>query len=170
MWLYENDYDNKVRYILGIEGTRPLFCVGINPSTAEPGSLDRTLQSVQRHAYSAGFDSWIMFNVYPQRATFPDDLHLEIDPILHEKNMKWIEDYLGRYETPTIWAAWGTLIEKRAYLRNCLSDMVKIANGRNAQWVQFGAPSKKGHPHHPLYLRNDVLPSPFTPLTNCIDV
>ena len=60
------------RYVLGRVGRRPLVCIGINPSTAQPGALDPTLKSVERLANANGFDSWIMFNVYPQRATNPN--------------------------------------------------------------------------------------------------
>ena len=49
----------------GAGGRRPLVCIGINPSTAQPGALDPTLKSVERLANANGFDSWIMFNVYP---------------------------------------------------------------------------------------------------------
>ncbi|MFR6424354.1 MAG: DUF1643 domain-containing protein, partial [Oscillospiraceae bacterium] len=47
----------------------PLICIGINPSTAQPGDLDNTLKSVERIALGNGYDSFTMFNVYPQRAT-----------------------------------------------------------------------------------------------------
>jgi hypothetical protein len=49
-WLYENNEDNTVRYILGTKGKKPLLCFGINPSTAEPEKLDNTLKSVERVA------------------------------------------------------------------------------------------------------------------------
>ena len=33
--------------------------------------------------------------------------------------------------------------------------MTAIGNAFHAKWYQAGKPSKKGHPHHPLYLRKD---------------
>jgi hypothetical protein len=33
--------------------------------------------------------------------------------------------------------------------------MVSIGEAYNAQWLCAGKRSKKGHPHHPLYLRKD---------------
>ena len=59
-WIYENDSIQGNRYILGTKGVKPLLCFGINPSTAKPGELDNTLQSVARLALNNGFDSWIM--------------------------------------------------------------------------------------------------------------
>ena len=53
--------------------------------------------------------------------------------------------------------AWGTIVEKRDYLKGCLSDMVEIGNEYGAIWYHAGKPSVKGHPHHPLYLKKDSL-------------
>ncbi len=39
-WIYENDQDNQIRYVLGTRGENPLLCFGINPSTAKPNNLD----------------------------------------------------------------------------------------------------------------------------------
>ncbi len=74
LWYYEPHTYQPYRYVLGRVGRRPLVCIGINPSTAQPGALDPTLKSVERLANANGFDSWIMFNVYPQRATNPNDM------------------------------------------------------------------------------------------------
>ena len=71
-WLYVPDFYTDYRYILGTRGERPLICIGINPSTAAPDDLDNTLKSVERIALGNGFDSFIMFNVYAQRATRPE--------------------------------------------------------------------------------------------------
>lgn len=68
-WLYVPHTYSEYRYILGTRGLKPLICVGINPSTAAPDALDPTLQSAQRIALNNGYDSFLMFNVYAQRAT-----------------------------------------------------------------------------------------------------
>ena len=49
-WLYVPPYYTEYRYILGTRGENPLICIGINPSTAQPGDLDNTLKSVERIA------------------------------------------------------------------------------------------------------------------------
>lgn len=154
-WLYAPNFYSEYRYILGTRGKNPLICIGINPSTAEPDNLDNTLKSVERIAHGNGFDSFIMFNVYAQRATNPDDMEKECNAQLHEENMKAFRHVLAIAERPTVWAAWGTIIEKRDYLPACVMDMVQIGQECNARWVCVGAISKKGHPHHPLYLRKD---------------
>ena len=111
IWYYEPHTYQPYRYVLGRVGRHPLVCIGINPSTAQPGALDPTLKSVERLAAANGFDSWIMFNVYPQRATDPNDMDRVPDRALCDENLRWL--------------------------------------------------SKKGHPHHPLYLRKDSTPEPF---------
>jgi len=156
-WLYVPNYYSEYRYILGTRGEKPLICVGINPSTAAPDDLDNTLKSVERVAHHNGFDSFIMFNVYAQRATDPDDMELNYNQSLHAENMKAF-DYALSLDTncsPAVWAAWGTIIEKRDYLPDCVRDMIAIGNSRGARWFSAGKKSKKGHPHHPLYLRKD---------------
>ena len=157
-WLYVPSTFAPYRYILGTRGRDPLICIGINPSTAVPGALDNTLKSVERIAAHNGFDSFIMFNVYAQRATNPDDMDTACNLSLHRENMaafRYVLEGCGEGVTPTVWAAWGTIIEKRPYLLDCLADMLAIGETYGARWVTAGRRSKAGHPHHPLYLRKD---------------
>ena len=160
-WLYAPNFYSEYRYILGTRGKNPLICIGINPSTAQPGALDNTLKSVERIALGNGFDSFIMFNVYAQRATKPDDMERQCNPRLHQENMEAFRYVLSIAEQPTVWAAWGAIIEKRSYLSDCVRDMLQIGQEYGASWQCAGAISKKGHPHHPLYLRKDEKLRPF---------
>ena len=160
-WLYCPNFYSEYRYILGTRGKNPLICIGINPSTARPDDLDNTLKSVERIALGNGFDSFIMFNVYAQRATNPDTMEKICNPLLHQENLKAFRYVLGLSEHPAVWAAWGTIIEKRPYLPDCVMDMVKAGQEFGARWYCAGAVSKKGHPHHPLYLRKDEKIRPF---------
>ena len=160
-WLYAPNFYSEYRYILGTRGKNPLICVGINPSTAKPDALDNTLKSVQRIADGNGFDSFLMFNVYAQRATRPDDMERVCNEKLHEENMKAFRHLLSIGEKPAVWAAWGAIIEKRKYLPACVADMLRISREYDAEWFCAGPISKKGHPHHPLYLRKDEKLKPF---------
>ena len=157
-WLYVPDFYTEYRYILGTRGQNPLICIGVNPSTAAPDDLDNTLKSVSRIAAGNGFDSWIMFNVYAQRATRPEDMDRELNRQLHQANMaafEYILQNVAQGLRPAVWAAWGTIIEKRPYLPGCVRDMVALGRRYNARWLCAGKCSAKGHPHHPLYLRKD---------------
>ena len=163
-WIYVPDFYTEYRYILGTRGENPLICIGVNPSTAEPGNLDNTLKSVQRIAAGNGFDSFIMFNVYAQRATRPDDMDRERNERLHRENMRafaWVLSQVGEGHRPAVWAAWGAVIEKRGYLPGCVRDMVEVGKRFGAEWLCAGKRSVRGHPHHPLYLRKDEKTLPF---------
>lgn len=160
-WIYAPNFYSEYRYILGTRGKNPLICIGINPSTAKPDDLDNTLKSVERIALGNGFDSFIMFNVYAQRATDPDAMEKDCNVQLHKENLEAFRYVLSISDAPAVWAAWGTIIEKRPYLPECLRDMLSEGERFGAQWFCAGAVSKKGHPHHPLYLRKDEKLKPF---------
>lgn len=154
-WLYAPNFYSEYRYILGTRGSNPLICIGINPSTAEPDHLDNTLKSVERIALGNGFDSFLMFNVYAQRATNPDDMEKQCNFALHRENLEAFRYVLSLSPRPAIWAAWGAILEKREYLRRCVADFAAAGQEAGARWYCAGAVTKKGHPHHPLYLRKD---------------
>ena len=160
-WLYAPNFYSEYRYILGTRGKNPLICIGINPSTAQPGDLDNTLKSVERIAIGNGFDSFLMFNVYAQRATDPDAMEKVCNLALHRENLEAFRYVLSISEAPAVWAAWGTIIEKRDYLPACLQDMLLAGQEYGASWYCAGKVSKKGPPHHPLYLRKDEKLRPF---------
>ena len=124
---------------------------------------DNTLKSVERIALGNGYDSFIMFNVYAQRATRPDDMERTLNPQLHTENMAAFRYALEQTKSgrPAIWAAWGNIIEKRPYLPSCVRDMIAVGQDFDAQWFSAGKRSTKGHPHHPLYLRKDSPLDPF---------
>ena len=160
-WLYAPNFYSEYRYLLGTRGSNPLICIGINPSTAKPDALDNTLKSVERIALGNGFDSFLMFNVYAQRATSPDDMEKVYNPALHRENLEAFRYILSISDKPAVWAAWGAIIEKRPYLPDCVRDLVGAGEAFGASWYCAGAITKKGHPHHPLYLRKDEKLRPF---------
>ena len=108
-----------------------------------------------------------MFNVYAQRATRPQDMEKERNEALHRENMAAFAYALSLSPAPAVWAAWGTVIEQRPYLPSCVRDMVDIGEQYGARWFTAGARSKKGHPHHPLYLRKDSVLEPFDARAYC---
>ena len=105
-WLYAPNFYSEYRYLLGTRGKNPLICIGINPSTARPDALDNTLKSVERIALGNGFDSFLMFNVYAQRATSPDDMEKVYNPALHKENLEAFRYILSISDKPSVWAAW----------------------------------------------------------------
>ena len=145
--------DNNYRYALGVNGKNPLIFFGINPSTATPENYDQTMKRAKYFALKNNYDSWIMFNIYPQRATNPNNLANECDENIHKENIKIINKLIP--SNSTIVAAWGNLITKRAYLINCLIDIVKALKNKEIKWKRISCLTKKGNPKHLLYLSND---------------
>ncbi|MBU5627094.1 DUF1643 domain-containing protein [Oscillibacter sp. MSJ-2] len=160
-WLYVPPRYEEYRYLLGTRGERPLICVGINPSTAAPDRLDNTLKSVERVAKFNGYDSFLMFNVYAQRATNPNDMERSCNASLHRENWNAFRYALSCSSAPAVWAAWGAIVEKRGYLCDCLRDLTALGRTCGARWFSAGPILKSGHPHHPLYLKKDSLLRPF---------
>ena len=116
--IYEKS--NNCRYALGIEGKNPLIFLGVNPSTATPDNYDQTMKRARYFALenkfkiADKFDSWIMFNIYPQRATNPNDLDKKRDNVIHEENIKIIKKLLPPHST--VIATWGNSIAKKKIL------------------------------------------------------
>ena len=101
-------------------------------------------------------------------------MDLTLNETLHRENMRAFEYILknvGEGVSPSVWAAWGTIIEKRPYLKDCVLDMVSLGRKYGAKWYSAGKRSVKGHPHHPLYLRKDASTEEFdivAYLENCL--
>ncbi len=150
-WLYKNDLQNSIRYVLGTKGSRPLVCIGVNPSTATPNRLDATLRSVKRLTKANGYDSWLMINLYPVRAIHPKGLPYTFNKTIHYKNLECISRTIS-WENATIWAAWGNAIERRPYLISCLEDIVTVLSKKKCRWAHIGTMTRLGHPRHPLYV------------------
>ena len=139
-WVYDYDisaeyrrkYDcelTDVRYVLGeqfdTDKRNILICIGINPSMAMPNFLDPTLRRVQDYAKRSGeYGAWYMLNVYPQRATNPNNMDTDdtYSMEIHLRNLAAIEELLSTIERADVWCAWGAVIDdaKRTYLSDLL--------------------------------------------------
>ncbi|MDR1697325.1 MAG: DUF1643 domain-containing protein [Erysipelotrichaceae bacterium] len=159
-WVYAVTKDNKYRYILGHffnnRYQNLLVCFGINPSTATPAKLDNTVSRVADTALRNGYDGWLMFSIYPERATNPDAMHQEMAPeALY--NLEVIKETILCFKITEVWFAYGNLLEKRNYLPDLLLKIKKILRDTNCKSFTFCPLSKAGHPRHPLYLSKEVL-------------
>ena len=142
-------------------GKRNLFVIGLNPSTANKEHGDPTMKKVLGFARHNGYDGYVMMNVYPQRATNPDDLHQTCDVALHQKNLSVIQHLLGDETGLEFLFAFGDNIAKRDYLLSCLKDIIDVIEPhigiiKKYATMQIGEPTKKGFPRHPLYEKYDA--------------
>ena len=147
-WIFTHNEDDTVRYSLGKLGQNNLICIGINPSTATPEKLDLTVKRVSTIANLNGYDGWLMLNVYPQRDTYPINIHLKAEANIIQANCEEVKKILVQHEFNSIWAAWGTEIARRPYLYDCLKELHSCFD-HNYKWVNYGGLTKKGHPRHP---------------------
>lgn len=153
-WIYERNEDNSARFVLGQifnpEG-KTLLCFGINPSTACPECIDNTIKKVINISRYNGYENWIMLNIYPQRATDPNDMHLERDESLVETNLLHIKEVSQKFSDCDVLLAYGNLITKRKYLKICLNEILELLNGEHGRKVKVIKLTKDGNPVHPLY-------------------
>ncbi len=150
-WIYDHDEKNLNRYALGERGSKPLIFFGINPSTATPEVPDNTINKVKELSTHVGCFGWVMLNVYPQRATDPNNLDKELNNDIHKLNMKSIEKMIKMYQLATYVVGWGNNITKRKYLLSCLKDINNIFLQYNIK-VKCIDRNKTGNPKHPLYV------------------
>lgn len=151
-WLYAPSDDGLARYVLGTEGDNPLVCIGLNPSTAVPGDLDKTLNLVATLAARSGNDSFIMLNLYPGRETHPTKLGQTAQDGWTQANKEYVAAVVDG-KNLTLWAAWGWFVDERPYLLPALRDLLDLPELANCTWVSRGRPTKRKHPHHPLYVK-----------------
>ncbi len=141
-WLYVPNTYSEYRYILGTRGQKSLICVGINPSTAAPDALDPTLQSAQRIALNNGYDSFLMFNVYAQRATRPDDMERVCNAALHEENRKAFRYLLVPFGVPRHLGRLGEHHRKAGLPHGLYAGFRRRRSGRRRSMVHRRAASE----------------------------
>lgn len=92
-----------------------------------------------------------MLNVYPQRATNPDDMNIERNELLVQTNLLHIRQISQKYYDCDVLLAYGNLITKRKYLKPCLTEILSLLNGEYGRSIKVIKLTKDGNPVHPLY-------------------
>ena len=164
-WIYYTTSDDKYRYALGEVrdvSDKILFCFGINPSTACPECIDNTIKKIINISKHNGYENWIMLNIYPQRATNPDDIHIECDENLVRMNLSYINNITEKYSNYDILFAYGNLITKRKYLKICLNEITALLKDKKDTLIKVIKLTKDGNPVHPLYQSNTSLLIDYT--------
>jgi len=136
--LYCNNSDNTARFVLGKRSDKPLYAIALNPSTADDVTPDATVRKLMKFAEENGFNSFVLFNLYPLRATKPHALpkDMECDEMLLTQNIEKIAKLIPN--DAIILACWGSNINIRKYLRRSLSLIAKELENKNCNWVAAG--------------------------------
>lgn len=102
-----------------------------------------------------------MLNVYPQRATNPNDMDIEPNMEIHSNNLTAIKNLLSEIKEADVWCAWGNIIRKRKYLYDLLlgnkekgiDGIIGLFN-TNYYFKAYGS-TVKGCPKHPLVISHN---------------
>ncbi len=147
--VHETSPGGGARFALGRPGRRTLWFVGLNPSTADAEAPDPTLRKVLGFAERAGFDGWMVLNLYPQRTPYPDALHRRPHgPWRAANRAAWAAWFARMGEGDRAWAAWGAGIEARPWLAAERDALLAL----HGDWHAAGPPTRHGHPRHPARL------------------
>ena len=148
----------RYRYLLGREwadGPTTVF-VMLNPSTADALHNDPTIRRCISYAQDWNCGGLMVANLYAWRATDPSQLWTADDPVGPENDAHL-------YAAATIAAeSGGPLIG--AWGANARADRIAdvLALPGMDRMVAL-ATTKTGQPRHPLYLRADLTPQPWSP-------
>jgi len=118
----------------------------LNPSTADARKDDATIRSCVRLLSGLGYGSMEVVNLFAFRATKPDELAKQADPI-GPKNLDVIEAAIGRCDVAI--CAWGAYPPARQHAAEPLNA---IRSRRPAVYC-FGK-TQAGAPKHPLYIKS----------------
>ena len=84
---YDVNTSGTNRYSLGNIRKKPLIVFGVNPSTANQHVSDNTITKIKQFAKLNSFDSYVVFNLYPKRATNPENLPDKISKVDCKQNI-----------------------------------------------------------------------------------
>lgn len=131
--------------------------VMLNPSTADAREDDPTIRRCIDFAKRWGHDRLIVCNVFAYRATDPKALGGTYHPVGGE-NAAHLE--AAAREADRIVVAWGASGSKLSRWDSAQLQAVTALRTAGALY-SIGAPTKDGHPRHPLYLKADESLQPW---------
>lgn len=143
--------DRKYRYVLWrIWDNRPkVLFIALNPSTANENSDDATIRRIKKFAFDWGYGGVYMMNLFGLVTPYPQELIKHADPI--GDNNGWLEKIAPKCEKVIF--AWGAF--KEAKERS--DQVIKMFPDAYALVI-----NSDGSPRHPLYVKGDVKPVPYS--------
>jgi len=123
--------------------------IGLNPSTADEANDDRTVSRCINFAKAWGFQAMVMLNLYAYRATDPEEMKVQSDP-MGPLNLDTVVR-VSRQAKLRI-AAWGT--NAKELHAESLCDAIGLP-------IHCLRKTKRGFPGHPLYIPASTTPIRF---------
>lgn len=146
------DAQGNYRFTLEQSGEKVLLVIGLNPSTANELTPDRTVSKVSKYAPKSGYDGFVMLNLSAERATKPGMMRSVVDAEMRKRNLEEIRKIANRYVAADVLVAFGNGIGCRDYLKDAFRDIYQIL-GDARSWLKIGALTAWGNPRHPLYCK-----------------
>ena len=128
--------------------------IGLNPSTADEIENDPTVTRCINYAKSWGYGGLCMTNIFSYRATNPEDMIAEKEPI-GDGNDDWI--LKSAKEAGVVVAAWG---DNGSHLGRSKQVRKLVPN------LHCLNLNTSGEPTHPLYQKADLKPTLMPKINN----
>lgn len=133
--------------------------VGLNPSTADAGTDDQTVNRCRHYATRWGYGGLIMTNLYALRTTHPKNLLRAFSEITNSTVPDRVGPETDRYlrravkDAAIVVACWGSSKHPEASRVATVSELL-LAHHSRTIWCL--GETRGGHPRHPSRLPNDV--------------
>lgn len=124
--------------------------IGLNPSTADEKANDQTMRRCINFAKSWGFGGVIMVNLFAFRATDPEAMKKQSDPV-GEYNDFFTAYYAARADR--IVCAWGA---HGAHMGRGQEIYTRLQSLNGDRTLYCLGTTKSGQPKHPVRLRADT--------------
>lgn len=138
----------RYRYLLwrrwGGPGGRLLGFVMLNPSTATEVQNDPTVERCERRARALGFDGFGVANIFAFRATDPQRMRAQADPVGPENDAAILDLAAGAQMLVCAWGTHGAHLGRGPAVE-------RLLRARGLPLHHLGL-SQAGHPKHPLYI------------------
>jgi hypothetical protein len=140
------------------EQAPPLVWVMLNPSTADADEDDATLRRVTTFSKKAGHGGLIVVNLFALRSTDPRQLRKHADPF-GPCNSSALAD--ASSDTVRVAVAWGDVGRGAGVMHaRAVTCLLDAAHGRPLECLGL---TSKGHPRHPLYVRDETQLTAYDP-------
>ncbi len=149
--------DKKYRYQLWRiwdDKLPKIAIVGLNPSTADDTINDPSIIRCIGFTKSWGYGGFYMVNLFAYRATNPNELNEQIDPVGVDNDKHLIDIYSRVEKVICAWGNRGTLKDRNKEVLTFIDTPYCIKKNSN------------GEPAHPLYLKKSLVPQLLSELAS----